>query len=96
MDAAQAKLGVRELSSSMQQAACTMEDFQQAGGTMSGTMVCKGGSGFGAPKMAMTGTYAPEKVTMVLSGEVTDDKLSGGKANIAMTITSDRTDECKS
>jgi hypothetical protein len=46
--------------------------------------------------MAMTGTYAPDKVTMVLSGEVTDDKLPGGKANIAMTITSDRTGECKS
>jgi hypothetical protein len=96
MDAAQAKLGVREMSSSMQQGECTMEDFQQAGGTMSGTMVCKGETGFGAPKMAMTGTYAPEKVTMVLSGEVSDDKLPGGKANIAMTITSDRTGECKS
>jgi hypothetical protein len=96
MDAAQAKLGVREMSSSMQQGECTMEDFQQAGGTMSGTMVCKGATGFGAPRMAMTGTYAPDKVTMVLSGEVSDDKLPGGKANIAMTITSDRTGECKS
>jgi hypothetical protein len=96
MDAAQAKLGVREMSSSMQQGECTMEDFQQAGGTMSGTMVCKGSTGFGAPRMAMTGTYAPEKVTMVLSGDVSDDKLPGGKAIIAMTITSDRTGECKS
>lgn len=96
MDAAQAKLGVREMSSAMQQGDCTMEDFQQAGGTMSGTMVCKGTTGFGAPRMAMTGTYAPDKVTMVLSGEVSDDKLPGGKANIAMTITSDRTGECKS
>ena len=96
MDEAQAKLGVREMSSSMQQGECTMEDFQQAGGTMSGTMVCKGSTGFGAPRMAMTGTYAPEKVTMVLSGDVTDDKLPGGKATIAMTITSDRTGECKS
>lgn len=96
MDAAQAKLGVREMSSSMQKGECTMEDFQQADGTMSGTMVCKGATGFGAPRMAMTGTYAPDKVTMVLSGEVTDDQLPGGKANIAMTITSDRTGECES
>jgi hypothetical protein len=59
-------------------------------------MVCKGSTGFGAPRMAMTGTYAPEKVTMVLSGDVSDDKLPGGKAIIAMTITSDRTGECKS
>lgn len=96
MDAAQAKLGVREMSSAMQQGDCTMEDFQQGGGTMSGTMVCKGAGSFGAPKMAMTGSYAADKVTMTLSGEVTDSNLPGGKANMEMTLTSERTGECKS
>jgi hypothetical protein len=95
MDAGQAKLGVREMSSSMQQGDCTMEDFQQGGGTMSGTMVCKGAGSFGAPRMAMKGTYTTDKVTMTLTGEVSDDKLPGGKANMEMTLTSERTGDCK-
>lgn len=95
MDAAQAKMGVREMSSSMQQGDCTMEDFQQGGGTMSGTMICKGAGSFGAPKMAMTGTYTPQKVTMTLAGEVTDGKLPGGKASMELSLTSERTGDCK-
>lgn len=95
MDAVQAKLGVREMSSSMQQGECTMEDFKQGGGTMSGTMVCKGASGFGAPKMEMNGTYSADKVTMTLPGLVTDDKLPGGKASMEMTVTSVRTGDCR-
>ena len=63
---------------------------------MSGTMVCRGAASFGAPKMAMTGAYAADKVTMTLSGEVTDSNLPGGKANMEMTLTSERTGECKS
>ncbi|WP_162290935.1 DUF3617 domain-containing protein [Erythrobacter colymbi] len=95
MDAAQAKLGVREMSSSMQQGDCTMQDFQQAGGTMSGTMVCKGAGSFGAPQMAMAGSYTPDKVIMTLSGDVKDDKIPGGKASLQMTLTSERTGDCK-
>ena len=95
MDSAQAKLGVRELSSSMQQGNCTMEDFAQGGGTMSGTLVCKGAGSFGAPRMAMKGSYTPQKVTMVLAGEIADSKLPGGKANMEMTLTSERTGDCK-
>ena len=96
MSAAQAKLGVRDFSSSMQQGDCKMEDFTQGGGKMSGTMVCTGSSGFGAPEMKMDGSYAPDKVSMTLSGEVSDSKLPGGKANIEMTIVSERTGDCKS
>jgi hypothetical protein len=96
MDAVQAKLGVRELTSSMQQGECQMEDFKQGGGTMSGSLVCKGGGGFGAPKMAMNGSYTADKVTMTLTGEITDANLPGGKANMEMTITSDRTGDCQS
>lgn len=95
MSPEEAKAGVRTMSSGMQQGDCTMEDFKQGGGTMSGTMVCKGMTGIGAPKMAMTGTYTPDKVTMVMSGEVTDDKLPGGKANMEMSLTSERIGECK-
>lgn len=90
----EARAGVRTMSSSMQQGQCTMEDFQQGGGTMSGTLVCKGAGGFGAPKMAMTGTYTPQKVTMVMAGEMSDDKLPGGKANMEMTLTSERIGDC--
>ncbi|MBA4773824.1 MAG: DUF3617 family protein [Sphingomonas sp.] len=93
MSEAEARAGVRTMSSSMQQGECTMEDFKQGSGTMSGTLVCKGGS-FGAPKMAMTGTYTPQKVTMVMAGEMTDGKLPGGKANMEMTLTSERTGDC--
>lgn len=96
MSEAQAKLGVREMSSSMQQGDCTMQDFEQARGIMSGTMVCKGSGSFGAPKMAMNGTYTADKVTMTLSGEVSDAKLPGGKANMELSITSQRTGDCKS
>lgn len=96
MSAAQAKAGVRDFSSSMQKGDCKMEDFKQGGGKMSGTMVCSDASGFGAPKMTMEGSYTPEKVEMTLAGEVSDDKLPGGKASIAMTITSERTGDCKS
>lgn len=91
----EARAGVRTMSSSMQQGQCAMEDFTQGGGTMSGTMVCKGAGAFGAPKMAMTGSYTPQKVTMVMSGEVTDAKLPGGKANMEMTLTSERVGDCK-
>jgi len=92
MSEAEAKAGVRTMSSSMQQGECTMEDFKQGGGTMSGTLMCKGTGT--APKMAMTGTYTPQKVTMVMAGEMTDDKLPGGKANMEMTLTSERTGDC--
>ena len=93
---AQAKAGVRDFSSSMQQGDCKMEDFKQGGGKMSGTMVCTGVSGLGAPKMKMDGSYTTDKVEMKLSGEVTDSKIPGGKANIAMTLTSERIGDCKS
>lgn len=96
MSAAQAKAGVRDFSSSMQKGDCKMEDFTQGGGKMSGNMVCTGSSGFGAPKMKMEGTYAPEKVAMTLSGEVSDSRLPGGKASIEMTILSERAGDCKS
>lgn len=96
MSAAQATAGVRDFSSSMQQGDCKMEDFTHGGGKMAGTMVCTGSSGFGAPEMKMAGTYAPNKVSMTLSGEVSDSKLPGGKANIEMTILSTRTGDCKS
>ncbi len=96
MSAAQAKAGVRDFSSSMQQGDCKMEDFTQGSGKMSGKMVCTGTSGFGAPTMTMDGTYTPEKVSMTLAGEVSDSKLPGGKANIGLTITSERTGDCKS
>lgn len=96
ISAAQAKAGVRDFSSSMQKGDCKMENFEQASGQMSGTMACTGSSGFGAPSMAMEGNYTPERVEMTLSGEVSDSKLPGGKANIAMTITSERIGDCKS
>ena len=36
MSEAEAKAGVRSMSNAMQQGDCTMEDFKQGGGTMSG------------------------------------------------------------
>lgn len=95
MNPAQAKLGVRDFSSSMQKGDCKMEDYKQGGGKMSGRMVCTGG-GFGAPSMAMEGTYTKEKVSMTLSGEVTEAKIPGGKANIEMSLSSERIGDCKS
>lgn len=94
MTAAQAKAGVRDFSSAMQQGDCTMADFKQGGGTMSGTMKCTGETGFGAPEMKMEGSYTPEKVAMTLTGEVSDDKIPGGKAIIGLSITSERTGDC--
>lgn len=96
MSAAQAKAGVRDMSSSMQTGDCKMENFEQGGGKMSGTLACTGVGGLSVPRMAMTGTYTAEKVSMTLSGEASDSKLPGGKANIGMTITSERTGDCKS
>lgn len=96
MSAAQARAGVRDFSSSMQQGDCRMEDFTQGSGRMSGKMLCTGTSGFGAPEMKMDGTYTPEKVSMTLSGDVSDSKLPGGKATIELTILSERTGDCKS
>ena len=96
MTAEMAKAGVRDFSSSLQQGDCKMEDFKHAAGKMSGTMVCTGASGFGAPKMKMDGSYTTEKVEMTLSGEVSDSKIPGGKANIGLTITSERSGDCKS
>lgn len=92
---AMAKAGVRDMSSSMQQGECKMEDYKQSGGKMSGTMLCKG-SAMGDTSMKMEGTYAPEKVAMTLSGEIAEPRLPGGKANIEMTISSERTGDCKS
>jgi Protein of unknown function (DUF3617) len=92
---AMAKAGVKEMSSSMQQGDCKMEDFKQGGGKMSGTMMCKG-STMGDTSMKMDGSYTADKVNMTLSGEIADAKLPGGKANIEMTINSERIGECKS
>ena len=91
---AMAKAGVKDMSSSMQQGDCKMEDYKQSGGKMSGTMKCTS-SAMGATSMAMSGTYTAEKVGMTLSGEIADAKLPGGKANIEMTINSERTGDCK-
>ncbi len=91
---AMAKAGVKDMSSSMQQGDCKMEDYKQGGGKMSGTMMCKG-SAMGDTSMKMSGTYSAEKVDMTLSGEISDTKLPGGKANIEMTINSERTGDCK-
>ncbi len=96
MTPATAKAGVREFSSGMQQGDCKMEDFKQGGGKMSGTMVCTGVSGIGAPKMKMDGSYTTGKVSMNLSGDILDTKIPGGKASIGMTITSERIGDCKS
>ena len=95
MSAAQAKMGVRDFSSSMQQGECKMEDFKQGGGTMSGKLVCTSGA-MGAITMAMNGTYTLEKVEMTMGGELNQPQLPGGKANIEMKITSERAGDCKS
>lgn len=89
-----AKAGVKEMSSSMQQGDCKMEDFKQGSGKMSGTMECTG-SAMGATSMTVNGSYSTEKVNMTLSGELADTKLPGGKANIELTINSERTGDCK-
>jgi Protein of unknown function (DUF3617) len=93
--AAEAKAGVRDFSSSLQQGDCKMEDFKQSAGKMSGTIVCTGARGFGAPKMKMEGSYTTKKVEMSLSGEVSDSKIPDGNANIGLTIVSELTGDCK-
>lgn len=95
MGAAQAKAGIRDFSSSMQQGDCKMEDFTQGGGKMSGKMLCSNSS-MGATTMQMNGSYSGEKVEMTLAGDVNDSKLPGGKASLEMTIKSERTGDCKS
>ena len=94
MSAAQARAGVRDFSSSMQQGDCKMEDFKQGGGKMSGTMVCKG-STMGDTSLKMDGSYTQEKVAMTLSGEISQKSLPGGKATIGMSVTSERVGDCK-
>ncbi|RDV07265.1 DUF3617 domain-containing protein [Sphingorhabdus pulchriflava] len=89
-----AKAGVKEMSSSMQQGDCKMEGFKQGSGKMSGTMKCTN-SAMGATSMKMDGSYTAEKVNMTLSGEIADAKLPGGKADIEMTMNSERTGDCK-
>lgn len=95
MNAAQAKLGVREFSNAVQQGQCKMEDFTQGGGKMSGKVVCASGP-MGATTMAMNGIYTTEKIEMTLGGEISQAQLPGGKANIEMKVTSERIGECKS
>lgn len=95
MSAAQAKAGVRDFSGAMQKGDCKMEDFKQGDGKMSGKMVCIGASGFGAPEMQMDGIYSAQRVSMNLSGEVSDSKIPGGKAIIGLTISSERIGDCK-
>ena len=95
MSAAQAKLGVRDYSKSMQQGDCQMNDFTSGGGKMSGTMSCKSGA-LGATALKMEGTYTEDMVEMALAGEVSQPSLPGGKANIAMKIASERTGDCAS
>lgn len=95
LNAAQAKLGVRDFSRSMQQGDCKMEGFTQGGGKMSGKLVCTGGS-LGATTMTMNGTYTMEKIEMTMAGELNQPQIPGGKANIAMKITSERAGDCKS
>lgn len=94
LNAAQAKAGVREFSSAMQQGDCKMENYKQGGGTMSGTMVCKG-SAMGDTALKMDGTYTQEKVAMTLSGDISQKSLPGGKATMGMSVTSERVGDCK-
>jgi hypothetical protein len=46
--------------------------------------------------MTMNGTYAADKVSMTLAGDIKEEKLPGGKAAIEMTISSERIGDCKS
>ena len=95
LNAAQAKLGVRDFSRSMQQGDCKMEGFTQGSGKMSGKLVCTGGP-MGATTMTMNGTYTMEKIEMTMGGQVSQPQIPGGKANIEMKITSEHAGECKS
>lgn len=95
MSPAQAKAGIGEFSSSMQQGDCKMQDFKKGDGKMSGTMICTD-SATGATSMTMNGTYAADKVSMTLAGDIKEEKLPGGKAAIEMTISSERVGDCKS
>ncbi len=91
-----AKAGVRQLASTVQDEGCEVKDYKQGGGKMSGVLVCKGTSGLTTPHLAMTGTYTAEKVEMAMAGEVVDSEMPGGKANIEMTMVSERIGDCKS
>lgn len=55
-----------------------------------------GHSATGATSMTMNGTYAADKVSMTLAGDIKEKKLPGGKAAIEMTISSERVGDCKS
>lgn len=94
MSAARAKLGVRDFSQSMQQGDCQLNGFQSGRGRMSGTMDCKSGA-LGATTLKMEGTYTPTRVEMTLAGEVAQPSLPGGKADVALRVSSERTGDCK-
>ena len=49
-----------------------------------------------ATTMTMNGTYTMEKIEMTMAGEVNQPQIPGGRAIIAMKITSERAGDCKS
>lgn len=93
MSAAEAKAGVRDFSKNAQQGDCKLEDYTQGGGKMSGKLVCKG-TPFGDQGMKIEGTYTDKMVELTMSGNIEQPSIPGGKASMAMKVTSERIGDC--
>lgn len=94
MTEAEAKKGVRDFSKSAQSGGdCQLNDYKQGGGKLTGNLVCTD-TPFGQKGMHMEGTYTAEKVVLNMSGDIEQPGIPGGKASIAMQMTSERTGDC--
>ena len=72
---------------------CTYQDFQMAGGKMSGQMTCSGGEMPGDVVMKMNGDYGPQSYDMVM--DMTTAGLPGGMAlTIKARTTGRRVGDC--
>lgn len=78
----------------MQGQACQTENFDAAGGKLSGKVVCKETNGAGAT-MLMDGEYDAESMAMTMTAEISDPSMPGGKGSMVMKLSGQRTGDCK-
>ena len=72
---------------------CKFEHFKVDGDSLDARMSCEAGPG-GTSTMQMTGTVGEEKQVLTMEVSSESSQIPGGKMNMTMKVTSERTGEC--
>lgn len=93
LSAEEAKLGPMAMAEGFKQGDCQVAHFNAAKGQIAGQIACKIAGG-GSVDMQIGGRYTPDSIAMVLTNDLRQPSLPGGKARMVMDITGTRLGDC--